>query len=54
MQITSGVIFVGLIIILFEVFPEESLWSVPVREADEHIIAVPISGGLNSLLEAYK
>ena len=54
MQITSGMIFVGLIIILFEVFPEESLWSVPVREADEHIIAVPISGGLTSLLEAYK
>ena len=49
---------VGLSIILFEVFPEESVWSIPVRQADEHMIAVPTSGGLSLSLgqkqEAYK
>ena len=58
MQITGLVVLVGLSIILFEVFPEKSLWSIPVREADEHMIAVPGSGGFSSLLmqkqEAYK
>jgi CheY-like chemotaxis protein len=57
---TTGVvgILVGLSIILFEVFPEESVWSIPVRQADEHMIAVPAPGGLTLLLgqkqEAYK
>jgi CheY-like chemotaxis protein len=57
MQITGVVgILVGLSIILFEVFPEESVWSVPVRQADEHMIAVPTPGGLTLLLrhEEYK
>jgi hypothetical protein len=58
MQITGVVVLVGLSIILFEVFPEESVWSIPVRQADEHMIAVPTSGGLTLLLgqkqEAYK
>jgi len=34
-------------IILFEVFPEKSIWSIPVRQADEHMIAVPASGGFS-------
>ena len=57
MQITGVVILVGLSIILFEVFPEKSVWSIPVRQADEHMIAVPASGGFSLLLrqkEAYK
>jgi CheY-like chemotaxis protein len=59
MQITGVVgILVGLSIILFEVFPEKSVWSIPVRQADEHMIAVPTSGGLSLSLrekqEAYK
>src|SRR5215469_6323169 len=59
MQMTGVVgILVGLSIILFEVFPEESVWSIPVRQADEHMIAVPTSGGLTLLLgqkrESYK
>ena len=45
MQITGEVVLDGLIIILFEVFPEKSAWSIPVRQADEHMIAVPASGG---------
>ena len=51
-------ILVGLSIILFEVFPEKSVCSIPVRQTDEHMIAVPASGGLSLLLgqkqEAYK
>jgi len=36
------VVLVGLSIILsFEVFPEKSIWSISVKEGDEHIIAVP-------------
>jgi len=31
----------SLSIILFEVFPEKSVWSVPVTQADEYMIAVP-------------
>jgi CheY-like chemotaxis protein len=59
MQITGLVsILVGLSVILFEVFPEGSVWSIPVRQADEHMIAVPGSGGFSFLLmqkqEAYK
>ena len=41
MQITTVVVLVGLSIILFEVFPEKSIWSIPVTQADEHMIAVP-------------
>jgi CheY-like chemotaxis protein len=59
MQIIRVVgILVGMSILLFEVFPEESVWSIPVRQADEHMIAVPASRGLSLLLvqkqEAYK
>jgi CheY-like chemotaxis protein len=59
MQITGVVsLLVGFSVILFEVFPEESVWSIPVTQADEHVIAVPGSGGFNLLLtqrqEAYK
>jgi CheY-like chemotaxis protein len=58
MQITMVIVLVGLSIILFEVLPEKSVWSIPVREGDEHMIAVPGSGGFSLLLmqkqEAYK
>jgi len=58
MQITGVIVLVGLSIILFEVLPEKSVWSIPVTHADEHMIAVPGSGGLSLLLgqkqEAYK
>jgi CheY-like chemotaxis protein len=49
MQITGIVVLVGLSIILFEVFPEESVWSIPARQTDEHVIAVPALGGLTLL-----
>ena len=58
MQTTAVVVLVGLSIILFEVLPEKSVWSIPVRQTDEHTIAVPASGGITLLLgqkqEAYK
>jgi hypothetical protein len=38
MQITWVVVLVGLSIIDFEVFPEKSVWSIPVRQEDEHVI----------------
>jgi CheY-like chemotaxis protein len=49
MQITVVAVLVGFSIILFEVFPEESVWSIPVRQTDEHVIAVPAPGGLTLL-----
>ena len=54
MQITGIIVLVGLSIILFEVFPEKSVWSIPVTQADEHMIAVPASGGLSLLLRHIK
>ena len=58
MQITGVVVLVSLSIILFEVFPEKSFWSNPVREADGHMITVPGSGEFSLLLmqkqDAYK
>ena len=57
MQITGAVVLVVLSIILFELFPEKSAWSIPVRQADEHMVAVPASGGSSLLLmrrEAHK
>jgi hypothetical protein len=50
MQITAVALTVAVAIILFEVLPEKSVWSVPVRQADEHMIAVPSTGGLPLLL----
>jgi len=50
MQLVSVIIMVALTIILFEVMPERSVWSIPVKQADEHIIAVPTSGGSSLLL----
>ena len=58
MQITKIAITVAVVIILFEILPVKSIWSIPVSQADEHMIAVPAPGGLSLLLgqkkEAYK
>jgi CheY-like chemotaxis protein len=51
MQIIGVAIAVALVIILFEAVPERSVWSIPVKQADEHIIAVPTSGGFSLLLK---
>jgi CheY-like chemotaxis protein len=58
MQITGIAVTVVFAIILFEVFPEKSIWSIPAKQVEEHIIAVPASGGFSFSLmqkqEAYK
>jgi CheY-like chemotaxis protein len=58
MQITGIMVLVCFGVLLFEVFPEKSVWSIPVRQTDEHMIAVPGSGGFSFLLmqkqETYK
>jgi hypothetical protein len=58
MQITGIAVTVVFAIILFEVFPEKSIWSIPAKQVEEHMIAVPGSGGFSLLLmqkqEAYK
>ena len=38
------------IIVFFEVMPERSIWSIPVEPEDEHMFAVPGSGGYSLLL----
>jgi CheY-like chemotaxis protein len=48
--IITIVVTVALGIILFEVILEKSVWSISVKQADEHIIAVPGSGGFSLLL----
>jgi CheY-like chemotaxis protein len=48
-QLISVVVTLFLVITLFEVCPEKSVWSIPVRQTDEHIIAVPASGGVSLL-----
>jgi len=57
-QITGVVVLVRLSIILFEVFSEKTVSSIPVTQSAEHMIAVPASGGFSLLLgqeqEAYK
>jgi hypothetical protein len=42
-----AMITVALTIVLLEVIPERSVWSIPegIQEADEHIIAVPSYSG---------
>jgi hypothetical protein len=58
MQITKIAITVVVSIILFEVLPVKSVWSIPVIQSDQHMIAVPSSGGFNLLItqkqERYK
>jgi hypothetical protein len=48
-QIVSVVVTVALAIKLFEVIPERSVWSILVRQSDDHIFAVPASGGFSLL-----
>ena len=49
-QRTGVMVLVCLSIVLFEVLPEKTVSSISVRDADEHMIAVPAPGGFSSLL----
>jgi CheY-like chemotaxis protein len=45
----SLVVTVIFIIVFFEVMPERPMWFIPVKQAEEHIIAVPAYGGFSCL-----
>jgi CheY-like chemotaxis protein len=46
----SLVVTVIFIIVLFEVMPERSIWSIPVEPEDEHMFAIPGLGGYSIML----
>ena len=46
----SLVVTVIFVIVFFEVMPERSIWSIPIEPEDEHMFAVPGSGGYSLLL----
>jgi CheY-like chemotaxis protein len=46
----SLVVIVSFVIVFFEVMPERSIWSIPIEPEDEHVFAVPGSGGYSLLL----
>jgi CheY-like chemotaxis protein len=50
MRIVSLVVTITFVIVFFELIPERSVWSIPVKQADEHVLAVPGSGGFSILL----
>jgi CheY-like chemotaxis protein len=39
-----------LVIIFFEVIPVKTIWSIPIRPEEEHMLAVPGSGGFSGML----
>jgi CheY-like chemotaxis protein len=50
MRIVSLVVTITFVIVFFELIPEKSVWSIPVIQAEEHVLAVPGSGGFSILL----
>ncbi len=38
------------VILFFELTPERGVWSIPVKQGEEHMLAVPGSGGLSVML----
>jgi len=38
------------IVFFFELMPERAIWSIPVKQGEEHMIAAPGSGGLSVML----
>jgi len=49
-RIVSLVLTITWVIVFFELTPERSVWSIPVKQAEEHVLAVPGSGGLSVML----
>jgi len=50
MRIVSLVVTITSAIVFFELIPERSVWSIPVKLEQEHMLAVPGSGGFSVLL----
>jgi CheY-like chemotaxis protein len=38
------------VIVFFELIPDKSVWSIPVKPEEEHMLAVPGSGGFSGML----
>ena len=49
-RIVSLVVTITFVIVFFELIPERSVWSIPVKLQEEHMLAVPGSGGFSVLL----
>ena len=49
-RIVSLVVTITSVIVFFELMPERSVWSIPVKLEQEHMLAVPGSGGFSILL----
>ena len=49
-RIVSLVATITSVIIFFELMPERGVWSIPIKPEEEHMLAVPGSGGFSVLL----
>ncbi|MGB7952678.1 MAG: hypothetical protein WCF23_01755 [Candidatus Nitrosopolaris sp.] len=50
MRIVSLVLTIASVIVFFELIPERSVWSLPIKPEEEHMLAVPGSGSFSVLL----
>ena len=49
-RIVSLVVTMTFVIVFFELMPERGVWSIPIKPEEEHMLAVPGSGGFSVLL----
>jgi two-component system, OmpR family, response regulator ChvI len=49
-RIVSLVVVMTFVIVFFELMPERAVWSIPVKQGEEHMIAAPGSGGFSVML----
>ena len=49
-RIVSLVITITFVIVFFELVPERTIWSIPIKPEEEHVLAAPGSGGFSVLL----
>src|SRR6266581_1708475 len=50
MRNVSLVVTITFVIVFFELVPERTIWSIPIKPDEEHMLAVPGSGGFSVLL----
>jgi CheY-like chemotaxis protein len=49
-RIVTLAVTVASVILFFELIPKRGVWSIPVQQGDEHMLAVPGSGGFSEVL----
>jgi CheY-like chemotaxis protein len=49
-RIVSLVVTITLVIVFFELVPEKTIWSIPIKAEEEHMLAAPGSGGYSVVL----